>query len=99
MRPPTTLLAHLPHYETFHAKNMSTILTFVLAMILYPSVQKKAQEELDRVVGSLRLPMMADMESMPYLRGAITEAMRWQPAIPLCEYCIRCSFFWKTDSD
>ncbi|KAF9506390.1 hypothetical protein BS47DRAFT_1399531 [Hydnum rufescens UP504] len=29
---------------------------FVLAMVLYPDVQKKAQEEIERVVGSDRLP-------------------------------------------
>jgi hypothetical protein len=33
-----------------------TILNFVLAMVLHPEVQKKAQDEIDSVVGTDRLP-------------------------------------------
>ena len=34
----------------------STMAWFMLAMVLYPDVQKKAQEELDAVVGRDRTP-------------------------------------------
>jgi cytochrome P450 len=46
---------------------------FVLAMVLYPDVQKKAQEELDRVVGSDRLPLFSDRPSLPYMEALAKE--------------------------
>ncbi|KAF7375472.1 putative monooxygenase [Mycena sanguinolenta] len=63
--------------------NTSSILTFFLAMILNPSVQRKAQEEIDRVIGPDRLPVIQDRASLPYLRGLITEVFRWHPAAPI----------------
>ena len=38
-------------------------------MTLYPEVQKKAQEEIDRVVGNDRLPSFADYDNLPYIRA------------------------------
>ncbi|KZT12691.1 cytochrome P450 [Laetiporus sulphureus 93-53] len=63
--------------------NMSTIFTFILAMLRYPSVQAKAQLELDRVVGNDRLPAITDRPSLPYIRSLIAEVFRWVPAVPL----------------
>ncbi|TFY83526.1 hypothetical protein EWM64_g473 [Hericium alpestre] len=40
--------------------SISTLSTFVLAMILNPDVQRKAQAEIDSVVGSERLPEFSD---------------------------------------
>ncbi|KAI0299744.1 cytochrome P450 [Multifurca ochricompacta] len=57
--------------------------TFFLAMTLYPEVQKKAWAELDSVVGSQRLPTLADRDSLPYISGLIKEVLRWGPAAPL----------------
>ena len=37
-------------------------------MSLYPEVQKKAQEELDRVIGRDRLPELDDRDSLPYIQ-------------------------------
>ena len=56
--------------------------SFVLAMALFPDVQQKAQHELDRVVGSDRLPEFDDLDNMPYVRATVMEAMRWMPVIP-----------------
>jgi len=39
---------------------------FILAMIQHPEAQKKAQAELDAVVGLDRLPTFADRPSLPY---------------------------------
>jgi hypothetical protein len=36
-------------------------------MSLYPEVQKKAQEEIDAVVGHDRLPSFEDRERLPYV--------------------------------
>jgi hypothetical protein len=40
----------------------SILYGFVQAMILFPEVQKKAQGQLDRVVGQGRLPEMEDTD-------------------------------------
>lgn len=52
-------------------------------MALNPDVQRKAQEEIDRVVGSHRFPVFGDRSSMPYLEALYREVMRWRPALPL----------------
>ena len=52
-------------------------------MTLYPDVQAKAQEEVDRVTGSNRLPTFADREDMPYVNALVKEILRWNPAVPL----------------
>ncbi|KAF8314247.1 cytochrome P450 [Clavulina sp. PMI_390] len=56
---------------------------FILAMILHPKVQKKAQEELDNVVGHDRLPTVDDIPNLPYLEAVIKEVFRWQPVAPI----------------
>lgn len=57
----------------------STLVGFVQAMLVFPEVQKVAQEEIDRVVGSGRLPTMDDSENLPYIRGCVKESIRWMP--------------------
>ncbi len=52
-------------------------------MTLYPETQKKAQEEIDRVVGKGRLPTMDDFESLPYVTAVMRESLRWHPISPL----------------
>lgn len=56
--------------------------TFLLIMVCYPEIQKRAQEELDRVVGHGRLPGFEDEESLPYLSAIIKEVHRWKPSVP-----------------
>ena len=46
-------------------------------MSLYPEVQKRAQEEIDRVVGKDRLPEFKDRDSLPYVVALIDECLRW----------------------
>ncbi|KAJ3808457.1 cytochrome P450 [Lentinula aff. lateritia] len=53
-----------------------TLLSFFLAMTKYPEFQKKAQEELDRVVGAKRLPDFDDRDSLPYIQAIVYEVMR-----------------------
>ncbi|KAJ9643783.1 hypothetical protein H2204_001928 [Knufia peltigerae] len=60
----------------------STLVGFVLAMLLYPEVQKKAQAEIDQLVGD-RLPTMDDEPQLQYVRGVIKESLRWAPTTPL----------------
>ncbi|TDZ58545.1 Cytochrome P450 monooxygenase yanC [Colletotrichum trifolii] len=56
-----------------------TLAGFMQAMVKYPSVQKKAREELDGICGTERLPTMDDWDSMPYIRACIKETLRWMP--------------------
>ena len=51
-------------------------MTVFLAMVLYPDVQRKAQEEIDKVVGKDTLPTFDDMESLPYVKAVCAEALR-----------------------
>jgi cytochrome P450 len=51
-------------------------------MVAYPDVQKRAQAELDNVVGRARLPSFADFDHLPYIRAMVQEALRWHPITP-----------------
>ncbi|KAF8884122.1 cytochrome P450 [Infundibulicybe gibba] len=61
----------------------STLSIFVLAMVLYPNVQKKAREEIDAVIASKRLPDFNDRGNLPYVNCVVQETMRWHPVVPL----------------
>ena len=64
-------------------QTMSALMTLVLAMLMHPDVQKKAQEELDIIVGPDRLPQSDDRPSLPYIEAMVREGFRWQPVGPL----------------
>jgi cytochrome P450 len=55
----------------------------MLAMVLYPEVQQKAQAEIDSVIGMERLPVYEDRESLPYINALCWEVFRWHPVVPL----------------
>ena len=59
------------------------MLSFFLAMAIHPEVQRKAQAELDLVVGPSRLPDHSDREALPYVNAIVKEALRWQNVTPL----------------
>jgi cytochrome P450 len=66
------------------SETTATSLMFVImALVLNPEVQAKAHEELDRVVGSGRLPSWADEPHLPYVRAIIKEQHRWRTIAPL----------------
>ncbi|KAJ7133367.1 cytochrome P450 [Mycena epipterygia] len=60
----------------------STVINFILAMALYPEVQRRAHEELDKLIPD-RLPTIGDRESTPYLNAVLKETLRWHPSLPL----------------
>ncbi|KAG2141168.1 cytochrome P450 [Suillus bovinus] len=66
----------------FIAGTASTLAVFVLAMMLYPDVQKRAQEEIDAVLGN-QLPTFEDRPSLPYVEAVLRETFRWHPVFPL----------------
>jgi len=55
----------------------------MLAIVMYPDVQKHAQEELDAVVGRTRAPTFSDLPHLPYILAMVKEALRWRPVDPL----------------
>lgn len=57
-------------------------------MTLHPSIQAKAQAELDAVVGLERLPDFSDRARLPYISALIWELFRWQPVAPLGELSV-----------
>ncbi|KAF7440055.1 hypothetical protein PC9H_000397 [Pleurotus ostreatus] len=52
--------------------------TFIAAMLLYPEVQKKAQQEVDSFNRS-RLPLFEDLPNMPYVHAIMLEVLRICP--------------------
>ena len=53
-------------------------------MILYPEAQRRAQEEIDRVVGPDRLPEFADREDLPHINAIFKECLRC-----VCKFALR----------
>jgi cytochrome P450 len=51
-------------------------------MVLYPDVQRRAQEEIDSVLGHGHLPDFGDEDALPYLKAVLHELLRWSPAGP-----------------
>ncbi|OCH87844.1 cytochrome P450 [Obba rivulosa] len=65
------------------AETTAAVLSWtMLAIARHPEVQRKAQEELDRVVGRERMPTFADYEQLPYIRAIVKETLRWRPVDP-----------------
>ncbi|EUC61506.1 cytochrome P450 family protein [Rhizoctonia solani AG-3 Rhs1AP] len=63
--------------------SVSALVTFMLAMVRFPNIQEKAQQEIDVVTGGDRLPTLKDRPMMPYMERLISEVLRWQPVSPL----------------
>jgi len=49
----------------------------LVALTLFPHIQRKIQEELDTVVGGDRLPTLEDRPQLPYLNAFYKEVFRW----------------------
>ncbi|KAG1837779.1 cytochrome P450 [Suillus subalutaceus] len=47
------------------------------------TVMKRAQAEIDSVIGRDRLPTFEDRASLPYIDAVVRETFRWQPVTPL----------------
>ncbi|KAH7311321.1 putative cytochrome P450 [Stachybotrys elegans] len=55
----------------------NTLIWFLCAMLLFPKVQERAKSELDRVVGTERMPLPEDEPNLHYIRGCVKESLRW----------------------
>lgn len=48
----------------------------ILALLMFPEVLQRAQEEIDRVVGTDRIPNFKERTNLPYVDGIVKEAWR-----------------------
>ncbi|KAI0055362.1 cytochrome P450 [Artomyces pyxidatus] len=62
---------------------MSTIMWTIICTLVNPEVMKKAQAEIDAVVGRYRLPTFQDEPGLPYVSAIIKEVTRFRPVAPL----------------
>ena len=56
----------------------SFLRALILAMIEFPETQRKAQEEIDRVIGCDRAPTIEDFDHLPYIQALIKEVSHVQ---------------------
>ncbi|KLO07635.1 cytochrome P450 [Schizopora paradoxa] len=70
-------------YGAGASTTMSALMFFLLALTLHPDVQKRAQDEIDQVVGDSRLPELSDRPRLPYCSALLKEVHRWCPILPL----------------
>ncbi|KAH8821438.1 cytochrome P450 [Xylogone sp. PMI_703] len=64
--------------DTTHA----TLTIFVLAMVLNPEVQRRAQRDIDAVTGGRRLPNFDDWKAIPIIERIVHETLRFHQAVP-----------------
>ena len=67
-------------------QTVSAVYGFYLAMVLYPEILKKAQDEIDRVIGPDTLPTFNDRERLPYVDAIVKETLRYNTVVPMGKY-------------
>lgn len=67
----------------FSFESTSSGQSFLLAMAFNPDVQRRAQKELDAVIGTQRLPEPSDLRHLVYMQAIMLEVSRWAPVVPL----------------
>lgn len=60
----------------------TTILTFFQAMVSYPEVQAKAQQQIDNALTDGECPCWSDYDRLPYVAMIVKEVLRWRPPAP-----------------
>ena len=51
-------------------------------MLMNPEAQDQAQEEIDRIIGTDRLPTFDDEPKLPFVSALSKEVFRWQQVAP-----------------
>lgn len=62
---------------------LSTALFLVQALAANPSIQRRAQAEVDEVWTREGIPTGIDVGKMPFISACVTEILRWRPPLPL----------------
>lgn len=76
-------LSKRPYRTELDTQTVSALLSFILAMVIHPEVQRKVQQQLDDTLGMQRLPTFADREKLPFINWVVWECLRWNPVLPL----------------
>jgi cytochrome P450 len=71
-------------FEAGTGTTAGSFLWFFMAMILYPETMRKAQAEIDAIVGSdgETMPSFQHLKALPYTVALTKEVFRWMPAAP-----------------
>ncbi|KAG2029545.1 cytochrome P450 [Suillus americanus] len=80
------ILEHQKQYQ-FEDKELAYIAGGILPLItmmmmaatIHTAAQARIQEELDNIVGRMRLPTFDDQEMLPQVTAFMLESMRWRP--------------------
>jgi cytochrome P450 len=56
----------------------STMISCILGCVAFPEAQRRAQEEIDSVVGRDRSPTLDDEAKLPYCAALLKETFRWR---------------------
>ena len=70
---------HIPQTS----QSTSAAIALLVALANNPDIQRKAQMELDAVLGSDRLAVVSDRPSLPYVHAIVKELLRWYSVTPL----------------
>ena len=70
-------------YTCIPTQVVSILEAFFLAMAMHPQEQRKAQQQLDAVVGPERLPEFSDVDAIPYVQAIVKEMLRWHIITPM----------------
>ncbi|KAJ6570090.1 cytochrome P450 [Mycena vulgaris] len=70
-------------YATGTDTTRATLLMFLRAMLVHPTAQKKAQQEIDAVIRPGHLPGFEDEDQLPYVTAVVKETMRMWPVAPI----------------
>jgi cytochrome P450 len=65
-------------FEAGSGTTASAMMSFILAMVLFPQWQQTMSDELDEVVGD-RMPEFEDVPNLPVCRAVMKEVLRWRP--------------------
>jgi cytochrome P450 len=62
---------------------VTSMSSFILAMVKFPEIQKRAREEIDTIIGPGRLPRAEDQDRLPYVQAVAKETLRWWTVVPM----------------
>ncbi|XP_046692147.1 cytochrome P450 2J2-like [Silurus meridionalis] len=79
----TLLIAMLDLFEAGTESAATTMRWGLFFMMKYPEIQKKVQDEIDKVIGQSRQASIADKTNMPYTEAVIHEIQRMGNIVPL----------------
>ncbi|KAG6846728.1 hypothetical protein H0H93_012210 [Arthromyces matolae] len=75
---------------------VAALASCILGFLTNPAALKKAQEEIDRVVGVNHLPSFEDLESLPYITAVTNEALRWRDVAPIGMFRVLMNNEWDS---